>query len=204
MLKELLRNKRFLSEIKNFYKKNSDEVIDILLFGSIVRGKEKPRDIDLLIIYKSKENFDLNYQLRKIARKHYPNIEVTSRTYQKLFDPAFLAAESFLSEGFSLIMNKHISKGLGYSPMTLFRYDLKGFSKSKRMRFYYALYGRKKHEEGILKKTQSVKFSDTVILTPINYAEETREFLDVWKINFIETPILIPLRIISSDIFKKP
>ena len=38
----------YFNNYNEFYKKNN--LIDILLFGSIVKGKDKPNDIDLLII----------------------------------------------------------------------------------------------------------------------------------------------------------
>ena len=50
MLKKLLKNAVFKSEIRKFFRKNESEIVDIILFGSIVKGKEKPRDIDILII----------------------------------------------------------------------------------------------------------------------------------------------------------
>ncbi len=47
MLKELLKNTKFLSDIRTFYRKNEKELIDIILFGSATKGKSKPSDIDL-------------------------------------------------------------------------------------------------------------------------------------------------------------
>ena len=46
-----MQNTRLQNKLKNMMNK---EVDDILLFGSTVRGKEKPEDTDILIIFKKK------------------------------------------------------------------------------------------------------------------------------------------------------
>ena len=50
MLKTLLNDARFNKKIRLFHKKYREDLLDIILFGSILKGKEKPRDIDVLLI----------------------------------------------------------------------------------------------------------------------------------------------------------
>ncbi|MEK6938787.1 MAG: nucleotidyltransferase domain-containing protein [Nanoarchaeota archaeon] len=180
---------------KKFYKENKKEVLDIILFGSVLKGKEKPKDIDILLLFKEKNNLDLMQKLRKslelLADKP---IEVTGKTYSELFSESFTAREALLSEGYSLINNVSLAKGMGYQPRVMFNYNLKGKNKSERMRFYYSLYGR--GVPGILKKLNSIKYTDTIIICPIEHQEEMRNFLDSWKIEFKDTPILIPSRMV--------
>lgn len=203
MLKNLLKNIKFQSIINNFFNKNKDKVIDILLFGSIVREKEKPKDVDILIIYKTKPDIELEYNLRKNLEKIYIKAEITSVSYKDLFKPTFLIREAFLSEAYSLINKKFISKALGYSNFILFKYNINKFNKSQRMRFYYSLYGRKKEDKGILQRTNSYKFSDRIIITPIDKSEAMREYLDNWNISYLDTPILLPTRIVESKKFRE-
>jgi len=195
MLKELLKNTRFKSEIKRFYQKNRETVIDIVLFGSAVKGKTKPNDLDILLIFKSKVILDLSYTLRKSLEKLGFKAEITSRTYQGLFTPDFKAREAFLIEGYSLVQNKFISRGLGFNNFILFEYNLKSLNKSQRMMFYYALHGRKKTDSGILQKLDSKKFSENLILTPVAREELMKDFLNSWELDFQEIPALIPQRI---------
>ncbi len=198
MLRELLKNTKLVSSVKKFYKENHDKILDILLFGSVIRGKEKPADIDILIIYKlAKEDLETSYLLSNILKKLGFAVSITSKTYYSLFGSSFIAREAYLSEAYSIIMGKFISKGLGYDNIVLFRYVLKGMSKSDRMRFYYSLYGRKK-EGGILKKFNAHKFSETILSVPIENSENLREFFDNWKIDYLEIPTLIPSRIMKS------
>lgn len=197
MSKELLKNTRFVSEVKRFYEGNQSKIIDIILFGSSVRGKENPSDVDILIVYKDKEDLDLDYELKKGLNNAGINAQITSKKYIDLSKPSFQAREAVLSEGYSLINNVFISRGLGYSNMRLFRYELKTLDKSGRMRFYYALYGRN-GSEGILKALGGFKFAETIILCPIENSEQMKEFLERWGINHLEVPVLIPSNILEA------
>ena len=196
MLKKLLKNTKFKYSVKEFFNENKDELLDIILFGSSIRGKERPSDIDVLMLYKDKKNIDLSYEFRKKIEKIGYTLEITDKTYKELFEDSFTARESFLSEGYSLVYDKFLHEGLGYISFILFKYELKGFSKSNRMRFYYSLYGRN-GQKGILNEINAIKFSDSVLLCPLQNSEMMKEYLNNWKINFVEFPIIIPGRLRS-------
>ena len=195
MLKKRLNKARFRSEIKSFYARNKDEIIDILLFGSAVKGKEEPPDIDILILYKNKENLELNYELKKILEKISSKVQISAQTYNGVFKPSFKAREAFL-EAYSLIFDTNISEGLGYLNKVLFKYELKKLSKSDRMRFYHALYGRG-NSKGILKELNAVKFAETIVLCPQESSESMKDFFNSWKIHYSNAPILIPKRVLA-------
>lgn len=197
MSNRLLKNTAFLSKARDFYERNKEEVLDIILFGSAIKGKEKPVDIDILVIYKAQVDLDLSHELKK-KLSSAGEIEITSKTYAQLFEPSFLAREVFLSEGYSLINKKFLHEGLGYSSFALYKYDLKGLDKTRRMQFYYSLYGRT--SKGMLEELKSFKFSENLILTPITESERMKEYLQKW-VQFIEIPILMPLRLV--EIVKK-
>ena len=197
MLKELLKNKNFFKIIKEFLKK--PQILDIILFGSLARGKDEPRDIDLLVIYTGKE-FE-GYNLRKKLESINKNIELIFKRYDDVFNPEFFAREAILSEGYSLKKKKFISESLGYDNFILFIYSLKNFNKSKRMQFYYSLYGRGK-QLGMLEKSKSHKFSDKIILCPVENSETIKSFLERLGIIYRESPILIPKRMIKHLVNK--
>ncbi len=194
MFQELLKNKKFREIIDKFAKKNKAKLLDIALFGSLVRGKEKPEDIDLLLLFKDKEDLELAYSLRKGLEELGLNFSITTKTYDSLTSGNFLARESFLSEGYSLKKDRPISEEFGFRQFMLFKYELKNFSQSQRMRFQYSLYGRNK-AVGMLKEFSMIKFSDQILLSPTINSEKVKEYLKSWSIKFEEMPILIPLRI---------
>ena len=197
MFNTLLKDKKFLSEVKNWWKQHQKEILDIIIFGSVMRGKRMPKDIDILLLFKEKENLETAYVLRKKLQKIQPEINVTTKTYQSVMSKSFLAREAYLSEGYSLIMKKWVAEAWGYTPYTLFKYRLKGWPQSKRMQFQYSLYGRNK-EGGMVKMLKLVKFADTIILSPRERTEETRAYLTQWNMTFQEFPILLPSKIFPS------
>ena len=201
MLKELSRNTKLISRINGLMKDYKDEVLDIVLFGSSAKGKDKPGDLDLLIIYKSKVNSELNYKIKKELEILGFEIDLTAKTYNDLFESSFIARESYLSEGYSIIQKKFIAQGFGYKPMVIFKYDIKNFNKSQRMRFYYSLYGR--NSEGMLKKLKLYKFSERIIISPVEESERVKDYLNSWKMPYAEIPVLLPLRILESDVFSQ-
>lgn len=194
MLPKLL--KILESEAILFYRKEKEDILDILLFGSLLKGKENPNDMDILLIFKNTVNIDTEYALRKLfEKKTNISIQIVSKTYPTLFETLFVAKEGILANGYSLIQKKTLAEAFGFSSQVLFSYQLKGKTKSERMRFYYALYGR--GTKGILDLFHAVKYTDTVILCPSSSQEKIRDFFTSWKIKYKETPLLIPQRILS-------
>ena len=200
MLKELSKNTKLISKANKIFKDNKDEIMDTVLFGSSMRGKEKPGDIDLLIIYKTKINSELNYRIKNEFEIIGFETDLESKSYADLFKSDFLAREAYLSEGYSLVQKKFIADGFGYKPMVLFRYDIKNFNKSQRMRFYYSMYGR--NSEGMLKRLGLYKFSERIIISPVEESERVKDYLNSWNIKYLEIPILLPARILESDVFR--
>lgn len=186
--------KNLESKSQKFISENQG-ILDILLFGSIVKGKEKVNDVDLLIIFKENKNLDLLYRFRKIIEPLTSiKVEVTGKTYLDLFKEDFIAREALLAESYSLVQKKFLSEGLGFKNFFLFNYSLKNKNKSERMRFYYSLYGR--NSPGILKKLGAIKFAETIILCPVDNKEQMKEYLLSWKLEFKEMSVLIPKRVL--------
>ena len=198
MLKELLRNKKFQSIITKFY---NGDIVDIVLFGSSVKGKEKPKDIDILLIFNKRVDSNLAYKLRKSLEMLNLKVSITPIVYKDLFNTSFLAREAFINEGYSIINKTTIAKGLGFDSFYLFTYNLKNLNKSDRMKFYYSLYGRNRGK-GMLKILNAIKFSENMILVPVERIEEARDYLSSLNIEYKETPVLIPERITKSEIFR--
>lgn len=195
MFSVFLKNREFSSAITEFYKKRKNEILDIILFGSAVKGKEKPNDLDILLLFMNKEDLDAAYELRKKLEKFCAEVHVTTKTYEGLFDKNFRARTVFLGEGYSLVRKEFISKGLGYTSISLFKYELKGFSQSKRMQLQYALYGRDK-KSGISKELKLRKFADTIFFCTLENTEKLREFFEQWNIKFEQFQILLPEQVL--------
>ena len=69
-------NSKILLQVKNKLKKylRDKEILDIVIFGSAIKGKLSPRDIDIAIISEDIINFDIAgfhiSVLKQIGRAH--------------------------------------------------------------------------------------------------------------------------------------
>ena len=178
-----------LNEIKKIYEKNK-EILDIILFGSAIRGKAHPKDIDILLLFSRKIDDDTVAEVKTVLEKSEYDFEITPVIYADLFSESFLPRDTIF-DGISLITKKRLSEGFGYKPFVLFRYSLPGFDNSKRVRFFYALHGR--YAKGLLKEMGYRLGKDSFLIFS-DKSEEFKKFLDTWKVGYNEIEVLIPER----------
>lgn len=186
------KHTKLKSDLKRIIR--GSEVEDIILFGSAVRGKEKPQDFDILVLFKNQVNKKLEYNIRKALEKYFSNLSIISKTSQTVLEETFAARESLLFEGQSLLSQTNFAKRYGFASLGLFKYGFEGWSKLKKTKFYYALNGRS-GKKGIIDNLNLIKLSDGLLLSPLNNIEKLREFLDSWKINYLYVPLLLPERL---------
>ena len=106
--------KRLKRELKHSLK--NKEVIDIVVIGSSVKGKLKPRDIDLIVILKNRaqEAKEIIYSLRK--QKYHAEPLFAENIFS---DEEML--KTIITEGISLKHNKILKK---IKPLLIFSYSL--------------------------------------------------------------------------------
>ena len=192
-----------LTQLKNssrdFFKANRELVIDVVLFGSLVRGKENPNDIDVLIIFRDKVNKDVEYELRK---KLGNDASVISKTESGLIEDSFDAREGFLFEGYSLVYGKSVASRYGFSSFGLIIYGTRSMTNTQKTKFYYALNGRG-GSRGVIDSFSGIKLSDNILAIPIDRIEDAKEFFDFWKLDYRYIPSLIPSRLAKKQIIGK-
>lgn len=163
-----------LAELKKNLRKilrKYDIIKDIIIFGSFVKGRDNPKDIDLAFIVK-KKNTKLVPLIKKeigINKAHLDFI-----TVDDVFSPLFL---SLINEGYSIKKNKFLRNVLNIRPMRLYAYDLKHLDKSKKTLFGIAL-------KKSLKKIKGEKVSIGSVLVPINQTSYFEDFLDAWGMKY--------------------
>ncbi len=184
---------------KAFHVKHKATINDIILFGSAVKGKENPNDMDVLIVFKEKVDKDVEYEFKKLCLGI--NVSLISKTADSLNEESFDAREAILFEGFSLIRKKFIASEKGYASFGIFIYKTRGMSNVEKTKFYYALNGR--DSEGILSYLGAIKLSDNVLLVLLNKIEPAKDFFEFWKIDYTFVPSLIPNRLANKQIIGK-
>lgn len=188
---------------KVFQKGHLTLLVDIVLFGSFVRGKAHPNDLDILLIFTSKVDKEVEYAFRKMLQNRFPAFEISiiSKTQATWKEDSFSARDSIFFEGVSLLRNCTLASEYGQTSFGLFLYNIKDFTNTQRTRFYYALNGRE--SSGMIKEFEGMRFSHNQILVPVRTIELAKEFFTHWKVEFDIVPLLLPSRLAFVPILQK-
>jgi len=164
--------KELHQELKN------KEILDIIVFGSAVKGKVNPNDIDIAIITSKsstikKDNFHISILKPEDFFLNPPSIVTT-----------------LLKEGFSLKNNKFLSEVYEFSNKILFKYELTNKNASEKVRIVYILHG-KKNQIGLVEQNKGKWLTNQVFtVTPENqYLFE--KFFQNFNINYTKNHILM-------------
>ena len=77
-----------------------------------------------------------------------------------------------------------------YEEHVIFTYSIEHLLKKDKVRFYYALKGRD-GKSGIAKQDRIEQLGRAVLLVPVKFADDTRQFLEMWKCRFGERKVMV-------------
>lgn len=190
LLKSLILSYR---RIKNSLKQDKAEIFDVVAYGSIVKGKIKPNDIDIMAIFlhgSLKDRLEMIQKIKLGLEKSFDlPIDIKSMLISDFFKPEFLARQGVILEGVSMIDGKQAANKFGFKAFKLFTYDLANLNNTKKTQYIYAVNGR--YSEGILKKLEGKSLGKGVIIVPVKNSLEFEEFLEKWDVNFKSENILV-------------
>lgn len=172
-----------IKKIKDWIKK--EKVIDVILFGSVIRGRIKPSDIDLCILVKDKEekrSLDLIDSLGRLLDENNFKIHINILTDNNFISGNTLA-KTLLTEGFSIKNGKNFSKIFGLENKSIFVYSLKEFSSSKRVKFHYVLRGRYGNK-GVLEEINGRFLGSGSIILPTTGEDCLKEVFGMWNVKY--------------------
>lgn len=173
---------------KRFVKKNRN-VLDIVLFGSMVRGKILPEDIDICLIGLKVTEAQIK-EFENLVNKIDRKVHISYLPLDNFLDPKQTLWKTIFHEGYSLVKNRNISKLIGFDSFVIFWYNLKTLEQKDKVRFYYALSGRD-GSSGILKQVKGLHLGKGVIAVPLKNEDKIRNFFMNWKIPFNRRRILL-------------
>lgn len=174
---------------KKFYEDNKTKIIDIVIFGSYIKDKVNPTDIDLCIITNSSKAkaIELSEQLQhKLDAKFHVSYLLID-DFLKKPEPIWL---SIFHEGESIITGRKLAETIFSEPRVLFKYDTSKLSYTNKIRFYYALKGRD-GKTGVVKSTNSDFLAKTILLSPVSSDGQLISFFKEWNVPFTRQRILI-------------
>ncbi len=147
-----MMQKLWLKKLKLNY---SENVLDIIQFGSSVLEESEPNDIDIAVIFyqiplkqQLEERQDIKNQIKK--QVELP-IHIESFDFYSFFDKGNFARQGILFNGKSLINEKNFAENFGLIPKLRISYILRNLKKKDKVRFNYLLSG-KQGNYGLLKK----------------------------------------------------
>lgn len=141
------------------------------MFGSFVKGKLEPKDIDVALLIKNQDDtIKIKSDIKSILTN--ADIEIVDS-----IDSPLLAV--LMREGFSVGKNKFLFEIYGLEPVVLYKYSLKKLNPVQKVQFTRGI-------KSILKDTKGKILSRTVILVPLHKKIEFDEFLSTWNL-FYET-----------------
>jgi predicted nucleotidyltransferase len=133
----------------------SDDVLEIVQFGSSLIEDSEPNDVDVAVIFHKiplkeqlKQAQDIKKQLQKITEKE---IHISAYDLYSLLDGSNFAREGIIFYGRSIITGDYFAKRMGLTPRLRIHYSLKDMKKKDKVRFNYALNG-KSGSYGLLRK----------------------------------------------------
>ena len=184
MLKNLKEFSKLKSEWKTHWK---NEIVDILLFGSINRGKLNPNDIDICLVFRDK--VDLNI-VKKVNTLLGESFHVSSLIIDNFFTNYHSLAKTIFFEGKSLITGKSLIESYSMRSQVLYSYDLSKENASKKVQIVYLLRGRNT-DEGLVKVWKGEFISNSSFIVPLESDSEIIEVLDKWKVKYKRKKLLL-------------
>lgn len=172
---------------KNWNKRWKAKVVDIVLFGSAIKGKSNPNDIDLCIIFRDKVDVNIVKEVELIVGDRF---HVSSLVVDNFFTNVHTLAKTILFEGRSVLTNTNLTKGLGLSSWLLYSYNLPQKDNSRKVRFVYLLRGRK-NDNGLVKRWGGEFISNSAFMLPVDKDNEAQEVFNTWKIDFKRRKVLL-------------
>jgi predicted nucleotidyltransferase len=191
-LKENVKNmeiKKLMKILKPFKKKN--DLFDIILYGSAVKGAYKARDLDIVIIFRfgSLRSRLAVVQDVKKKMKSFGTVDCKGILWEELFDKANFARVGILLEGISLIDGKAFSQKIGFVGSVLFVYNLRDKSHAQKVNFNYVLAGR--NGKGMIEQLLGRHVAPGVVEIPVQYSLEFEDVLKLHRINYHAKRVLV-------------
>ena len=179
-LKYIAMNSEIISKIKNKLKRElrDKDILDVILFGSTIKGKASPEDIDIAILTEKQFNLEIKgAHISLIKPKDF------------FVNPPSIA-HTLLREGYSLKNNKYLAENLKFNNKVLFTYSLTNLNASKKVKIVNILRGKNK-QKGMIEEYNGEWLANQVFTIPVEKSNIFEKFFINFEIRFTKSYILI-------------
>lgn len=167
----LIRNK-----LKHCFK--DKDILDIVLFGSAVKGKSLPGDIDIAVISENSKEIEI------------PGFHISILKPKDFFINTPSIVHTLLREGYSLRNMKSFSEVYKFLNKVLFVYELVNLTSVGKVRAVNILRG-KASEKGLVKESNGEWLANRVFTVPVEKDYIFERFFLNFKIKYKKYFILI-------------
>ena len=154
--------------LKNWLR-NYKGIHDIIIFGSVVKEKMNPADMDIAIIMDSKDPVLIGEMQKTIPLK---NIHLQIFSYVDFLKSTL--PYCMLSEGYSIKDGRFISDKLGVSRKSLYTFSLDALSQIQKVMFNKGL-------RTLIQSTKAEKVGKGAVLVPVRVSGEYDDFFRQWN-----------------------
>lgn len=163
----------------------NEEVIEIFVFGSSIKGKAIPKDIDIAILTYKNPSLEFQKKISKIIGFH-----ISVLTAKEFFINPPSIAHTLIREGYGLKNKKFLAESYRFSNKILFSYSVASFPSSIKVKIVNILRG-KKGEKGIVEFYGGEWIANQVFSVPMESEKIFDEFFDKFSVKFKKSYILI-------------
>lgn len=156
-------------------------VEDIFLFGSFIKGKDNPNDIDICLSM-PEPNAALADEIAIFVKKEAGLDAHFTHTHFALMLGDRELWKSIIHEGYSIRHREFVAKLIGMNSFVLAEYSPKGTPSQKQI-FSHAMNGTG-GRESFLKDIHAKRIGRGVMVVPNDYLEKARSFFDTWKADY--------------------
>ncbi|MDI6737563.1 MAG: hypothetical protein QME12_03535 [Nanoarchaeota archaeon] len=175
MQSEMLEKLKSWSQSLRPLLKKYELLEDIIFFGSFVKGKSKPKDMDVALLVCRKDESLIN-EIEKEILKNLQGLKAdfTVFTLKEIYSEVWL---SVITSGFSVSRGAFLREAYGIAPCKLYKYALTSLSPVQRVQFSRGL-------KAVSEETKSTRVSRAIVIVPLENSERFEEFLKTWDIDF--------------------
>lgn len=146
----------------------------MIIFGSAVKGKTLPGDIDVALLVKEKNEKTIEAVKDEAWKIIDYKIDFAVLSIEDVYSSVWL---SLIKEGFSVAKGKFLHEIYGIEPCVLFKYGLKSLDRIKKVQFDRGL-------NEILKDAKGTRLLRTIVLIPLKNSLRFEDFLKTWKLEY--------------------
>lgn len=168
----------------------SENILDVFVFGSFVKGKARPGDVDVCMVFLKDVNSSKVDEFYSRCKRAGINAHVSPLAAENFFLKPHSLATTVLYEGISLLDGKPAAKRFGLEAWAIYSYEISGMGPSEKVKFVHVMKGRGKNK-GFVRNCGGAFLSPGCFLVPVDKDGEIMEVLEYWKVKYIRKSALL-------------